>query len=273
MEVEAKYWTFPATSNTVKSCTEALTFLLCPTRKGLHPIRKEQWRAIPHPIVCGTPCLHSTSKLGTECTVSSAKKRGPKTSRIARSSSCRTLPVPAHAAGLSTPSRRTTLPVSTNCLHRRRMLCDVGRTVSCVHWLLNTRCTHTKLPCCAYVIKKFFFCWIIALPLSMHCCQLQATQPLLSSCCAFSQFPLPASLPEIHFSFWINTYGPLDMRKANFVVNIFWNYYQILNLLEMLFFFYVFCENSEVFPRKEVHSIDCRLLNVRGTTRYEYRQF
>ena len=32
--IHLKYWIFPATSNTAKSCTYALTFLLCPSRRG-----------------------------------------------------------------------------------------------------------------------------------------------------------------------------------------------------------------------------------------------
>jgi len=238
--------------------------------QGLHPVRKEQWRTIPHPIICGTPYLHSISKLGTERTVSSAKKKGPKTSRIAHSISCRTLPVSTcswSADTLATYNNSRVHQLSAS--PQNALWCW---TVSYVHRLLNTRCTHTKLSCCAYVINKYLFCWIIALPLSRHCCQLQATQPLLSPCFFFSQFPLPCGLPEIHFPFWINNYGPLDMRKLNSVVTIFWNYYQIFNLLEMPFFFYIFCENSEEFPRKEVHSIDCCLLNVWGEMRYKYRQ-
>jgi hypothetical protein len=53
-------------------------------KEGLHPVRKQQWRSILYPTICGAPYMHSMSKLGPKRTASSAKEKGPKNCHASR---------------------------------------------------------------------------------------------------------------------------------------------------------------------------------------------
>jgi hypothetical protein len=103
-----------------------------------------------------------------------------------------------------------TLPVSLNCLHHCRMLCDVGAVV--LKSLLNSRCTHWTL------LLTFLYKITYSVLLDYHCCGCVCVcvcfapnhtklNPVFINLLHFSQPCLSCGLSTINLPSWMNNMG------------------------------------------------------------------